>query len=231
MRLLLFFGLVMGTVEQAESCTRGPPMWGIGDGDVLPSHGVAYAQDNGWLRHAGVEVVSHDVHRATWASADDASLEHLVTARRVRFSDAWVRPVGEPTIRRMWFEWSSFVFELDQRATAIRVEWLVGEQRFVRYLVERRDDRTGRAMFVLSPDDCWETFDPRVLEEGARLTLTAIRVDGSEAPVRGLPDWLAPRRPPPPQLIAGEPIDPPPPDASRMVVEMIGIVTLQRAWM
>lgn len=155
--------------------------------------------------HRWVETrVSDNVVRVDYA----AGLASTVTAgirwdkMTYAIDPAWRAPAQAPRVVQYWHhqsEWScshsdSWMFQIDQPTAAFRVVFTrlddIGHS--IEYIEPAQVGEDGRSVLEIGKHDCvaQATIAPETLAEGGILELYAIRFDGTEARVTGLPDML-----------------------------------------
>jgi hypothetical protein len=87
--------------------------------------------------------------------------------------------------------WNVLVLELDQPIAAVRARW-AHHGRTIEYFEVAQYGVTG-VWVLLGTRPCWQhtSIPPNELAEGGYLELIAIRYDGSEVPISGMPSWIS----------------------------------------
>lgn len=107
-----------------------------------------------------------------------------------RLTADWRAPTDAPQVTKYWhreYEWTcssedTFNFEIDQATAAIRVRWTYRGDT-TETIVPARGD-----VLKLGKINCGgSTLDPAELHAGGHLELIAIRLDGTEVRIGGLP--------------------------------------------
>lgn len=153
--------------------------------------------------------ISDDVVRIDYAAGLASTVAVTVRDEPYAYTvdAAWTPPSRAPRVLQYWHQvsaWTcsytdSWMIQVDQPTAAFRVRWtqgafggeidaaLVGTT--FEYIEPARVGEDGRSVIELGKHDCvpGATLRPEALAAGGRLRLFAIRFDGSEAEVTGLP--------------------------------------------
>jgi hypothetical protein len=197
--------LVFATPQRADAMC-GSPRWVGTESSAVPTRGALYVYDDileykphqqevSWNGTPGVAVqskVAKAVVRIDYAGV--AGSELVVNGVAYRLTAEWRAPVETPSVVRWWHhehKWTcsssdTLNVEISQPTAAVRVRWTF-EGETTETIVPAR-----RSVLELGKIDCGgTTLDPEELDTGGHLELTAIRVDGSEVPIRGLPATIS----------------------------------------
>ena len=114
--------------------------------------------------------------------------------------EGWRPSTRAPHALHTWHqvnEWTcsstdSLMIQIDQRAAAVRVKWSFFEVRDpIELILPARTERS-KVVVELGKINCGSaSIDPEDLRRGGKLELWAIRFDGSEQKIEGLPDRVA----------------------------------------
>jgi len=209
---LAVFGL--GTTALLAAPARaecGIPSWlGTPTGATIPSHGSLYQYDEG-LAHRTPKV-GGPIVSATPIDDRVVRLDYTTTADELEIKlddfDApvftvarhWEAPAAAPRVIQYWHHvhaWmcshaDSLMLQIDQPTAAFRVFWQFRDHPVQSFVVPARTDANNVNVLELGKIDCGSTLiDPDELAAGGILTLVAIRYDGSEVAVAGLPPTLS----------------------------------------
>lgn len=186
----------------------------------LPTHGSLYLYD-GSLAYRGTEIpavaakwtgmqpkATHETRISDTVVRFDyeATLPATVVIdpegwepRPFTFDSRWRAPIDAPRVMQYWhhvYEWTcsqadSVMFQIDQPTAAFRVAWKYAGHTTEQIIPAQTDDG-ARSVVELGKINCARAnLDPEELRKGGELTLTAIRFDGSEVPVVGVPAFLS----------------------------------------
>ncbi len=216
---LLVAATVLASGARAEAMCA-PQFWvGTPDGSSIPSSGSLYVFSNAytltgdypdrsrvraplainWFGTPGTiqqTEVSPNVIKVSYRGEPGSEL-HLGAgfgSARFKITDSWRAPATAPTVRKIEHDdsgggcpaWNVLAFTLDQPTAAIRIRWTY-EGATSEWFLPANDRlvRIGRRSCGGS------TVPQHQLEVGGQLELTAIRVDGSEVAVRGVPSVIS----------------------------------------
>ena len=222
MRAVLgLLGVLLATSDARADCAI--PQWvGTADGTPVPTTGVLDVHDES-LRWSDkdppmVEVLwtGTGAGTATFTRVDDAvaRLDYAGPAGSqlmLRFTrgdeqvsfrlvERWRMPDAAPRVLRYWhqvYAWTcsssdSMMLQLDQHTAAVRARWTYNG-RTVDYIEAARTDGS-KAVVELGSINCGgESIPVDQLRDGGRLELFAIRHDGSEVKIEGLPARITTR--------------------------------------
>lgn len=112
----------------------------------------------------------------------------------------WKPPADAPRVIQIWHhaeQWTcsyadSVMLQIDQPTAAFRVRWTVPGKAMQEWIVPARTAAGNVNVLELGKIDCGgTTIDPAELAQGGHLALVAIRYDGSEIAVKGVPHELS----------------------------------------
>jgi len=139
------------------------------------------------LDYTGFPGTTMKVHLKQW---DDTFSYHLEAQ--------WRASTKQPRVLQTWHHTSawtcswadSLMIQLDQRAAAVRARWTYGGKT-TEWVVPPRTERS-KVVVELGKINCGSTtLAPQQLAAGGKLELFAIRFDGSEVPITGLPTRIS----------------------------------------
>lgn len=220
MRALAVLWVTVTLTSPAEASCGAPHWFGVFAGATLPPRGAFYVHDEAldasrddpqlvWRGGATgtwrVTRLSRTVARVDYdaRSASRAEVRPYPAARwsePIRFDAHWRAPARTPRVvalshaQRVWTcsSYDLLAIELDQPVAAVRVRWTFGA--ITRELVEVAEVGDGASFLALGKINCGSAnLDPEELAIGGALELLAIRFDGSEVPVAGLPSFVSTR--------------------------------------
>jgi hypothetical protein len=216
---LLVAATMLASAARAEA-TCAPQFWvGTPDGSSIPSSGALYVFSNArtltgdyfdgisvraqpaitWVGTTGTAQqteVSPNVIRVSYRGEPGSELligGEFGTAR-FKITDSWRAPATAPTVHKIEHvdtgggcpSQNVLNFTLDQVSAAIRVRWTV-EDATSEWVLPAKN-----ALVSIGRRSCGGSTVPQhQLEVGGHLELTAIRVDGSEIAVRGVPSVIS----------------------------------------
>ncbi|MDB4961179.1 MAG: hypothetical protein JWP01_1178 [Myxococcales bacterium] len=203
----------LGTAEQTALPVRGSvfvhheSLRYADASDPLPQPGVRWVGEAASI--VRVEKVSDVVVRIdydaphTFAAVLYASSNDEWGPTHVTFDPGWTAPTTPPRVIQYWHEVSSWTcsstdslkLQVDQPTAAFRVRWTHDGK--TREWIEAGRTWNDRTSLELGKINCGsETVDPAELAAGGHLELIAIRSDGSEVAVTGLPETISTREMP-----------------------------------
>ncbi len=212
--ILALVTLALSSRADAE-CAR--VQWvGTPPGATIPQHGSLYLYDqlvDSWKHKvrgpiiATTEVGDHVVRLDYETHADELELrrDERYPSSVFDVSPHWKPPAAAPRAVQYWhhqYRWTcssadSLMIQIDQPTAAFRVFWQFGDHPSRTFVMPARTDAHNINVLELGKIDCGSTsIDPAELAAGGTLTLVAIRYDGSEVVVTGLPARLSTRRMP-----------------------------------
>ncbi len=189
----------------------GTPSWiGTPHSAKIPAHGslYLYSEALAYREHSRVggpitaeTKVSDTVMRLDYASkADELELDPDSTEPHVYTIDSgWRAPQAAPRVLQYWhhvYEWTcssadSLMIQIDQPTAAFRVHWKAIGGVAHDWVIPARTGDNNVNVLELGKINCGSTtLDPEELARGGELTLIAIRYDGSEVAVTGVPKLL-----------------------------------------
>lgn len=217
--LAVLIGLAAAASTARADCARRA--WvGTADASNVPHRGSLYVHDEmlTWTDEPALRIAWADPTRAGTTTitrvgdrvarvdyegppgaALTLSLPYSATDPSTYYlTDAWQPPRATPRALQYWHErsaWTcsntdSLMIQLDQPTAALRVRWTHGGETVER--IEAVHAEATKAVLELGKIDCGgTTIPPHELAAGGHLELVAIRFDGSEAVVRGLPSRIS----------------------------------------
>jgi len=204
---LVGFGLVVAwSANAAAEC--GTPEWlGTPTGATIPSHGslYLYREVGDGMKVGGpitaVTKVSESVMRIDYATkADELEIASAQEPALYQISGLWKPPAAAPRVIQSWHHkhaWTcsssdSVMLQIDQPTTAFRVFWRFKDHPTRELIVPARTAEGNVNVLELGKINCGHaSIDPDELAAGGILTLIAIRYDGSEVAVAGLPPTVS----------------------------------------
>ena len=191
----------------------GTPRWiGTPSGATVPAKGTLYFYDEGLAPRdpkqlpAGPIVretpISDTVLRIDYASkADELVLDPDSTDyTKLVIDRSWRAPQVAPRVLQYWhhvYAWTcsssdSVMIQIDQPTAAFRVRWKFADKKMREWIVPARTADNNINVVELGKINCGSTsIEPEELARGGELSLIAIRYDGSEIAVTGLPRVLS----------------------------------------
>jgi hypothetical protein len=217
---LLVAALVLALAPTAHADCAIQKWLGTPSGTTIPATGSLYVYDQGYGYNPYTEgvVFSDGVpHRwEKWRISDDvvridyaAGLATSVTAgirweqMTYAIDPQWKAPKAAPRAIHYWHhksEWTcsetdSWMIQVDQPTAAFRVMFTPNTlgAKPIEYIEPAKTGDDGRSVLEIGKHDCiaTPTVAPAMLAAGGMLVLYAIRFDGSEVRVRGLPPLLS----------------------------------------
>jgi hypothetical protein len=209
MRLcLLVLALVITTEKSADAVCACPPRLSS-DTESVPVRGSLYLDRIHWLEHGDISLrwigtpgtatwtIDGNVARLDYSGPDGSELvivtfgshEHA----RYRLDSKWRAPSAAPRATNFTHHESSWTcastdaifIDVDQSTAAVRVRWTYQDTTEFRVLA-----REGRVA-IGHVGCCGTSIPPEELHDGGELELVAIRADGSEVPILGVPSYLS----------------------------------------
>jgi hypothetical protein len=183
--------LLVGTEVAAHAECAAPDWFGTPSGVALPAQGTLYRN-----KYDGVVPVPYHASGSLTVGAHWNQQTYPI-------DPLWEAPASAPrvvTIMRSRYSWTcseqdAVAMQLNQSVAAVRVFWAYDGQRHEQLVVPRPvQTRTGvpAAVILLGKIDCaGENIPVSALESGVVLGMTAIRFDGSEVRVDGVPSMVA----------------------------------------
>jgi hypothetical protein len=219
MKLVLAALLTSAFASSAHAECAIPKWIGTPTGTTIPEHGSLYmfVEDYYGNPYADEEKVTFSdgvPHRWEIARISDnvvridyaAGLASTVTVgvRWDTFTYAidptWRAPAQPPRALQYWHhssQWScshsdSWLVQVDQATAAFRVVFTPTNELAIEYVEPAQPGEDGRSVLEIGKHDCIgsPTISPETLAKGGVLELYAIRFDGSEVRVTGLPDVM-----------------------------------------
>lgn len=150
---------------------------------------------------ARVQVAPHVLRLDYATKADELELKVGDEAHLFEVKRGWRPPEAAPRVVHYWHHASSWtcssadslMLQIDQPTAAVRVRWTAAGQVTPReWIVPALTAEGNVSVLELGKIDCGSTtIEPAELAAGGQLALVAIRFDGSEVPVTGLPAFLS----------------------------------------
>jgi hypothetical protein len=202
------FGLAVISTATADADCATPQWLGTPTGASIPAKGSLffYSEANGVdAKKVGgpitaVTKLSDTVVRLDYSTKAD---ELEITAQEpavYQISGLWKPPAAAPRVIQTWhheYQWTcsnadSLMLQIDQPTAAFRVFWRYKDHPTREWIVPARTGEGNINVLELGKIDCGSTtIDPDELAVGGILTLIAIRYDGSEVAVTGVPPTLS----------------------------------------
>jgi hypothetical protein len=187
MRAVLALVATFAVLEYAADAKCARKSWlGTPEGTPVPPAGTLY-------RTSGASVTKVPYETALGA------LVVTVGSERFIVDPTWTPPADPPRVvamRHVEHGWTcsstdAAMLTLDQPVAAIRVSWTREGKAHESLVVPRSRRALDRPSILLGKVGCaGSTFSVAELEAGVALEMTAIRFDGSEVEVEGLPPVL-----------------------------------------
>lgn len=199
---LAVFGIAAAAAHRADA-DCGTPRWvGTPSGATIPARGVLYLHDEGTPRPLGgaiktqTQVAPHVMRLEYATKAEELEIADPIDGRVFQVDPAWKPATDSPRVLQYWHHRTatadSVMLQIDQPTAAIRARWTAAGARAREWIVPAQSSELGASVVELGTPDCGSpTIGAAELARGGELTLTAIRFDGSEVPVTGLPPVLA----------------------------------------
>jgi hypothetical protein len=189
----------------------GTPRWlGTPSGAQIPQRGVLFLYDEG-LGHRDARPMGGAIKSETRISDTMMRLDYATTADELELADPvdprvysvkrkWVAPASAPRVLQYWHHvhaWTcssadSLMLQIDQPTAAFRVRWKVAGKEPQEWIIPARASDANASVLELGKINCGSTtIEPEELARGGELSLIAIRFDGSEVAVTGLPATLS----------------------------------------
>ena len=199
---------IFATRAEAEC---GNPHWvGTPTGATIPQTGSLYLYDHS-LTYGGLKERGGPIVRQTQISATVVKLDYVSHADELELVDAdspillnvsptWQPPAAAPRVIQTWHQVSSwtcssadlFNLQIDQPTAAFRIVWEPKNLPARQFVFPAVTADNNVNVLSLGKVDCGTTnIDPAELLVGGRMSLFAIRYDGSEVAVRGLPEYVS----------------------------------------
>ncbi len=205
----LAVGLLASSRAEAEC---GNPHWvGTPTGASIPQTGSLYLFDAS-LAYSEIKERGGPIVRQTKVGDMVVRLDYVTRADELELKDdydpmlynvhaTWKPPAAAPRVIQYWHqvsEWTcsqtdTLMLQIDQPTAAFRVVWEAKGQAGRDFVFPARTSENNISVLELGKLDCVgvPTIDPAELAAGGRLTLFAIRFDGSEVAVTGLPATIS----------------------------------------
>lgn len=204
--------LVFLAAPRAEASCGNPHWVGTPPGAAIPPAGSLYLYDHALVFRAPTPrptpgpivretVVGDGVVRLDYAtSADELEIADQWNPTVFPVHGTWKPPAAAPRVIQYWHQVHAWAcssadlvwLQIDQPTAAFRVVWQAKGKPARQFIFPALTDTNNVSVLPLGKLDCaGTTIDPAELAEGGRLTLFAIRFDGSEVAVRGLPSTIS----------------------------------------
>lgn len=184
---------VVAATHSASAECRNPHWLGTPAGATIPATGSLYLYDRDAEPRAHQTRISDTVVRIDYTSTAD-ELEFANEGVVYRVDKQWRAPEAAPRVLVSWHNKvdatsaDSVMLQIDQPTAAFRVRWEFAGKQPREWIVPARSSHTNASVLELGKLACAATtIDPDELAAGGVLTLFAIRFDGSEVAVVGLP--------------------------------------------
>ncbi|HEY5922287.1 MAG TPA: hypothetical protein VIV11_11480 [Kofleriaceae bacterium] len=220
MYLIGLLGSLLAVSEARADCGF-PQWMGTADGTAVPSRGSLYIYDEslslddhaaqpraevtwsggeqGSVRFTRVEdAVARLDYEGPVGATMTVALRQWDETFAYQLVDWWKPSEIQPRVVHYWHntdEWTcswadSLMIQLDQRVAAVRARWTYN-QRAVEWTLPPRT-QGSKVVVELGKVNCGgATIPPEQLVEGGELELVAIRFDGSQIPITGLPKRIS----------------------------------------
>ncbi len=210
----LALALLVAAVPRIAAAACDSPHWiGTPSGTALPMRGTLFVHDGATtpvvqpVWHGGppmlwrqTQIADHLV-RIDYVVATSTLLEldaESSEPRQFSFDPSWRTPAAAPNVIRSWHrehspdcpEADTVMLQVNQATAAFRVRWTFGAK-VTELVVPARTADGNKSVLELGRLGSGENLDPAELHEGGELAITAIRIDGSEVAVTGIPAFLA----------------------------------------
>nr|MBA2545168.1 hypothetical protein [Deltaproteobacteria bacterium] len=208
-------GLVAALAADARADCAHPRWVGTPTGATIPATGRLYVYDEGFA-YRGEKTLGGPIVRQTRLSETVLQLDYVTKADELELADdyeptilqvnpSWKAPTTAPRVIQYWHhksEWAcshsdSLMLQIDQPTAAFRVYWQSGDLPLRELIVPARTAENNVSVLELGKIDCGSTLiAPAELAAGGTLLLVAIRYDGTEVAVAGLPQTISTARMP-----------------------------------
>lgn len=210
--LALAVGLVAALHHTADAMCGSPYWVGTPDGATIPQTGSLYVYDHDlpWAKDDALAAkgpivkktrISERVVRLDYATkADELELTHSSYSPVFQVSATWKPPAAAPRVIQYWHHKTGFtcspanglMLQIDQPTAAFRVYWQSGDRPVMEMIVPAQTDEHNVNVLALGQLECtWVGIEPEELAAGGKLVVMAIRFDGSEVAVAGVPDRIS----------------------------------------
>ena len=209
---LLVVGVVFASPGRAEAKCGNPNWIGTPQGAKIPTRGSLFVYDE-YMKYTdalppakGAIVkrtkVGETVMRLDYESKAD-ELEIKLddwTSPIYNVDPSWRAPGALPRVLQYWHHksaWTcshadSVMLQIDQPTAAFRVRWQADGKAMQEWILPARTGEDNRNVLELGTIDCGSTtIPPEEFAAGGTLTVFAIRFDGSEVVVTGLPSRMS----------------------------------------
>lgn len=211
MKLLIALTVgVLGSGTEADADCGNPHWVGTPSGASIPRAGSLYLYDE-YVKYGEIKEWSLPIVRRTKISDTVVKLDYVTSADELELADddeptilrvnpIWQPPAAAPRVIQYWHhkhEWTcseadSLMLQIDQPTAAFRVYWQSGDRPMRELVIPARTGDHHVSVLELGKINCGSTsIDPAELAAGGTLVLMAIRFDGSEVVVAGLPATIS----------------------------------------
>lgn len=205
--------LTLVSIAQHADADCGNPHWvGTPTGASIPQRGSLYLFDGAIadgeeLKHRGGPIkaetkVGPGVVKLDYVTqADELELADAYEPTLLNVNPMWRPPAAAPRVIQYWHQVSAWTcsssdlvwLQIDQPTAAFRVVWEAKHKPARQFVFPAHTGDNNVSALPLGKLNCVgePTIDPEELAAGGRLALFAIRYDGSEVAVTGLPQTLS----------------------------------------
>lgn len=205
--------LVLASIAPHAEADCGNPHWvGTPTGASIPPAGSLYLFDGSMaytdeLAHRGGPIkretkVGPGVLKLDYVTAaDELELKDDYEPTLLNVNPSWRPPAAAPRVIQYWHQVSAWTcsnsdlvwLQIDQPTAAFRVVWQARNRPARQFVFPAQTADNHISVLPLGKLNCVgePTIAPEELAAGGRLTLFAIRYDGSEVAVTGLPQILS----------------------------------------
>lgn len=191
----------------------GNPHWvGTPTGASIPPVGSLYVFDGAIADGAAIKHRGGPIKNETLVSPGVVKLDYVTQADELELKDdfeptlltikpSWQPPAAAPRVIQYWHQVSAWTcsnsdlvwLQIDQPTAAFRVVWEVRDRPARQFTFPARTADNNISVLPLGKLNCVgePNIDPAELAAGGRLSLFAIRYDGVEVAVTGLPPILS----------------------------------------
>lgn len=208
----LAVALLSIAAARAEADCGNPHWVGTPTGTSIPSTGSLYLFDGSVVDSDELKSRGGPIVKQTKVGPGVVKLDYVTKADELELKDdfdptllnvnpTWKPPAASPRVIQYWHqvsEWTcsstdAVLIQIDQPTAAFRVVWQPKNQAARQFVFPARTADNNISVLQLGKLDCVSepTIDPAELATGGRLMLFAIRFDGSEVAVTGLPATLS----------------------------------------
>lgn len=210
----LLAACALASLTQTADADCGNPHWvGTPTGASIPTSGSLYLFDGYMTDNDELKPRGGPIKRETKVGPGVIKLDYVTTADELELAadeptllnvnPAWKPPAAAPRVIQYWHQVSAWTcsssdlvwLQIDQPTAAFRVVWEARNRPARQFVFPARTGDNHISVLPLGKLNCVSEpiIDPAELAAGGRLTLFAIRYDGSEVAVTGLPEILTTR--------------------------------------